>query len=469
MRSQESAVPFRYLLLIFPLLIIAVSVSFLATPNYLYATIPGAAILFLLLLGKFPQVGYYAIVFMIPFGAFRGDIPWVIAFSLILLTLFQFLFHKRITERLKSKLWIWFFVLYIISIFSTYFSKYPETSYHNLYLLAVGYMFFALNLIFLSKNSFIRTLPTIIMTSISIGAFLGILGFVFVIPFFAHNIGTGVDPRAVGAATDPNNFSLMLIFCMPLLAHWFSKARSSLEKGLVVLIAVMNIIGLIITYSRGGLIIFSITMALLIIEYRKRFKLKYLGFLMATVSITVLLVITLVPSSYWERQKTVTETKRDTAMARRISYYYVAWDAFKEAPIIGSGPGSFIDFFAGTDYARHFSPDYTSLRRYAHNTYLEHLVGTGILGLLTFLIIIWRSLRDFKIALKNCREKGKIDLMDIISAYRLSFISVALYLIFFSDVYHKYLLVSLALSQVALRVSREEPEKESSEKPLIGR
>jgi O-antigen ligase len=398
---------------------------------------------------------------MIPFGAFRGDIPWVIAFSLIILTLFQFLFHKRITERLKSGLWIWFFALYAISLISAMLSKYPELSYQNLYLLAVGYMFFALNLIFLSQKSLSRTLPIILIVSISIGALLGISGYILDIPFLKHNIGTGVDIRAKGTAQDPNNFSLMLIFCIPLLVYWFFNARSFLERSLIIFIILIDIYGIIMSYSRTGAIVFTITTILLLITHRKKFHIRYLGLLMMSAAIAILLIITLVPSSYWVRQKTMTETKVDPAIERRKAYIIVAWDTIKKYPILGTGPGTFMDVYAETTYARHYKREVEpTFRRYAHNTYLEHLIGTGILGFIVVLIIIWKALRNFKVSIENCKNSGKENLIPVITSYRISFISVLLFLIFFSDVYHKYLLLSLALSQVALRVSKEETEKE---------
>ncbi|MEK6672490.1 MAG: O-antigen ligase family protein [Nitrospirota bacterium] len=469
MRTQEDTINIRLIYIILPLIVIVAAVSFLTTQNYLYVVVPGLAILALFLLGRFPEIGYYAIVFMIPFGAFRGAAPWVIAFALTALTLFQFLLNKRITDRLKSSLWIWFFVLYAVSAFSAVISAYPETAYHELNLLASAYIFIALNLVYLSYKSFSKTLPAVLIISISIGAFLGTIAHYFEIPFLAHTIGTGVDPRAVGAATDPNNFSLMLIFSMPLLVHWFFSAKRPAEKLFVVLVVFMNIYGIVLTYSRGGAIVFLITLLFILFEHRKRFKTKYLGLLLASVSISALMVIALVPADYWERQKTMTHTKTDTAVGRRLSYIVVAWDTFKKNPIIGTGPGTYKNVFAESGYARHFALETelekgpVGLQRRAHNTYIEHLIGTGIIGFLVFLIIIWIALRNFRKALDNCKKSGREDIVSIITAYRLSFISVLFYLLVFSDVYHKYLLVSLALSQVAIRLSKEDPSKETGE------
>ena len=72
------------------------------------------------------------------------------------------------------------------------------------------------------------------------------------------------------------------------------------------------------------------------------------------------------------------ETSRLRTLAynrERADYYRVAWDLFKEAPVVGVGGGS-------------FDPRYTAARdepkhsRYAHSIWLRAIAETGIIGLL---------------------------------------------------------------------------------------
>ena len=93
-------------------------------------------------------------------------------------------------------------------------------------------------------------------------------------------------------------------------------------------------------------------------------------------------------------------------------------------------------------------------QRYAHNTYLEFLIGSGILGFLLFLIILMITIRNFLKSRKNFLLQGRQDMVSLVSSYQLSFVSLIIYLLIFSDMYHKYLFVSLALSQVALNLSQ---------------
>lgn len=445
------------------LCVIVLSAGLLTTSHYLFALLPGLVILFLLFLATFPETGYYMIIFLIPFGAYRGlsetypflKIHWILAFCLLLLMAFRFLVQKKASVNLRSSLWPWFLILLVISLISALTSQFPETSFGNLFLLVVSYMFFALNLMFLSPKGFSKTLPQVLILSVSIGALMGITGSVFKIPFFVKGLGAPLT-RSVGASTDPNNFSLMVIFTLPLLAHWFFMSRRMVAKVFIALLFCVNILGVVFTYSRGGALVLSLTLLLLFIEHMRKFRPKHLGFVAVFATLSLLLTIILVPSYYWERQKSVVRTEEDSALARRISYLHVGWEAFRHNPLLGSGPGTFKLMYAKSDAALQFEREEDKLRRYAHNTYLEYLVGTGILGFIVFLIILRIAFKQFSQAKRTYQLRDNREMFSLVTAYQISYLSLLAYLFIFSGVYHKYLLVALALSQTAFNLSHDD-------------
>ena len=209
--------------------------------------------------------------------------------------------------------------------------------------------------------------------------------------------------------------------------------------------------------------ILFICLVLLCIEHIRRFKPINLGIITSIVLVVVLLMIVIVPSSYWVRQETITNVETDDSIISRKSYISVGWDAIKENPIIGSGPGTFQEIYAGTGYAYERMLKMgkgTGLKRYAHNTYLETFVGRGALGLLFFLTILLIALRNFHVARKQFLLKEQIEMASIVGAYRISFVSMLIYFLFISDFDHHYLWISIAASQVALRLSKGLPEKD---------
>jgi len=447
------------------LLIGGISVFLLTTQYYNYAVIPSLAFLFIFLIGRYPHIGYYAIIFVIPFAAFRGlsetyrfvRIHWILAFILILLIAFQLVFRKIDLKSFRSNLWPWFGVLLVSSLFSAFVSDFPEVSFTNIFLLIVAYLFFTINLASLSLEGFTRTLPKILILSVSLSAFLGVLGSLTDIPLFVHPLSPTSYKRSIGGSLDPNNLSLMIIFTLPLLAHWFFSTKNISEKAFIIVVACIDIAAIITTYSRGGAIMLSLVLLLIFITHIKKLRPKHLGFAAVLITSAVVVAAIIIPSVYWERQKKVTSVEEDKAIARRVSYLHVGWEAFKEHPFMGAGPGTFKYLYASSNYARMFGGEKDDIKRYAHNTYLEFLIGSGIIGLLFFLIIVGVAIRNFSTARKNYTLQGKQDMVSLMNAYRISFVSLLIYLFIFSDMYHKYLIVSLALSQVALTLSREKP------------
>lgn len=401
------------------------------------------------------------------------NIPWIIAFCLIIIILLRDLPRKKILKSIKSNLWPCFLALFTISLISALISPHPVTAFTNVILLVAAYVFVSLGFILISQDGFRKILPSILIWSVSIGSFMAVLGYLLNLSWGAMGTGGGAATRGIGGSIDPNNMSLMIIFVLPLLVHRLFHTQKGLMKALTILLIFVNLGGIVSTFSRGGAMVLSVLLILLLIEYARKFRPKYLGWLLLVVMLVFTLLLTLIPKSYWERQGYVTySSNTDDAFDRRSSYISVGWSAFKENPILGAGPGTFRDIFAGTSYAAHFAPkkyDETAYRRYAHNTYIEYLVGTGILGLFTFLFILWRTLKNFSQACKIFKKQGDIKMASLVASYRLAFISVCIYLFIYSDVHHKYLLISLALSEVAFRFSREIPERELNENTNIGK
>jgi O-antigen ligase len=225
----------------------------------------------------------------------------------------------------------------------------------------------------------------------------------------------------------------------------------------VPVLIVLNVIGLVTTWSRGGAVIFLVTLMAIVVEYRDRFSPRTLGLFLGGAGVAVVVVLLLIPPSYWERQKSVTDTT-DVPMARRGAYLSLASEVVPKHPVLGWGPDSFQYLWAESSYARKYQRKgdvKLGFRRKAHNTYIEVIVGTGVLGLAAFLSILGCAFRDFTKARRIHLERGNRAMAHLVGSYRISLFALCVYLFVYSDVYHKYLLLSLALSQVALRLAEQ--------------
>ncbi len=450
-----------------PAILIAATLLPLTTPYPFLAILPGTAILFLLWVGRdsvLPGL-FYGIVALIPFGAYRGlggqlsflRLHWLLAALLLVIVGLQTMLRKRFPPMLKHNGLIRFMALfYGANILSTLGSSHPEVSNRFLLLLAAAFILIMLAMCVIGERGYSRTLPSVIIGSVFISALLAVLGSVLHIPWFV----SATSGRVLGGAPDPNNMSLMIIFSLPLAAYFFLTTPHPLARlGLGGIIA-LDIAAVIATFSRGGAVILILTLLLMLWEFRGMLTPHYAALLLGISGIALALIITLTPQTYAERIGSLRDT-RDFALRRRASYLLVARDLVAENPILGNGPDTFSHNYAETETGRRFKRKSETGRRDAHNTYIEVLVGSGLLGLLLFLALPLYALYSLSDAAKRFQAVGRRDLGLLAIAYRTSFLSLLVYLLIFSDVHHKYLLVALAISQVARFLAMERQHEDA--------
>ncbi|NJB67646.1 O-antigen ligase [Desulfobaculum xiamenense] len=444
--------------------VVAATIAALASPTPALALLPGLAVLMLLALAKRPHWGYYAIIWLIPFGAYRElpgplgfvKIHWLLAFCLIAFVILRALAQRRLPDATHARLWGPFTLLMVISAISAALSPYPHLSWRNVALFVVAAMYMGLTMVHVDRTGYVRVLPQVLLWSVTVGSCLAALGFFFDIPLFAEKVG-GDFKRGLGTAPDPNNMALMIIFTMPFLAHWFFTTRRKLVRVLVPGLMGVNALGMVTTYSRGGALLMALTIVAIAIQHRENFAPRHVGLALAGLAIATATTLTIVPASYWERQQSLV-TAEDLSIKRRASYLIVAWDAFRQRPLTGWGPGTFRQLYAESPQAQQYVRPGRSKLRPAHNTYVEMLVGTGLIGMAVYLHILARTMLDLRRARRLFAASGDTQAARITSTYIVSFGALLLFLLMFSDEYHKYLLLALALSQVAKRFAQEREE-----------
>ncbi len=439
--------------------VIGLSAALLTGPYYYLSPLPAlfAAVLFVIF--RYPSAAFYAIVFVIPFGAFRGlsgeygflKIHWILGFFLVLLIFCRMVMWKRLPAWLSSPLWPWLGGFFAVAVISASFSRYGMVGWREIPLLAAALGFMAVTMVFVSDRGFQHILPAVLVWSISLSAFFSTLGYVGNIDFFAEKITSGSFKRGTGGTYDPNNLALMILFSLPFLAHYMVMAKRPVVRFLCLGVFLLNLLGLALTFSRGGALVGLFTLLGILVVHRRRMRPKTLGIAVGLVLLTVLVVLMMVPPSYWQHQKTLTHFDRDKSLGLRTAQLLVGWDAFKARPFLGHGPGTYKEYYAQTPHAHRYAPAPFSLRHKAHNVYLEVLVGTGLVGLALFLAVIAKALVNFFRARSLLRRDGDRAESSLVDAYLLSFLSLLVYLLIFSDVYHKYFLLSVPISHVALR------------------
>ena len=462
MKAFMSVIDFKPLELLILIVVAGISLFLLTSPYNAYAIYPSLVLLLMIMLAHYPQAGFYLIVVLMPMSAIRQisetdptlTITKFLGLGLFIIMLLHIFSNRIKLDQLKSNLWPWFFIFLMIYLLSAMLSDYPITSFSAIERLLVSYIFFAITLAFIDPQRLISSLPKVIIIGVTISSILGIAGTVFDISLITRDETTYV--RALGGNVNANSFSSFVVLAFPLLVHYFLTTTKFRYRLFCMLLIIIYVLAIISTYSRGGLLVFSIVLLFLFLEYRHKFKVRTFGFALSFIVLLIPSIFFFTPISYIDRIESIGDTT-DTSISRRQSYLDVGFEIFKENPIIGTGPGTYRDEYAATDVALVYSKEgesYEKLRRFSHNTYIEVLTGTGLVGLVIFLIILSLSLQNFIYAKKQLIEQGHEKLASLISAYKIAYLSVPVYFFMLSNLYLKQLWLLIAISHIAVILAR---------------
>ncbi|MCF8106716.1 MAG: O-antigen ligase family protein [Desulfohalobiaceae bacterium] len=407
-----------------------------------------------------PQFLYYAIIFTIPYYQWRSisdayfflKVDWLLVLGLIALIIPMILVRKKIPESLQSNLWPWLILFFLANLISSLVSPYRGAAFSEVFnTLIIGYIFIGLNLLMISEKGFTRIMPVVLAWSIGLNSFIGILQYFFdYMPF-----GGQIAERGRGLTIGANNMALMCVFTLPILVHWALHARNRKSALLAVLLLIVNILGVISSESRGGFLAMLIVGFLIILEVRHRFHPRYLGLVIALFSMFCIAFIAFTPEAYFERQSTILEgSEADKSTRRRTDYLLVGLKSFVEHPVLGTGTLTFDKTWVRSEKTR----KYDLTERPAHNTYMEILVGTGLLGGIFFALLLLQGLYNFSRAKLLFTENGNQLMASLAGAYRISLLAVFIYFLFKSGLDHKLFLLALPLSQVALDLASLKPQ-----------
>jgi O-antigen ligase len=441
----------------------ATLILLVAQPQPLLALVPALALPTLFVLGRWPQVGFYLMMCMIPLDAWGGlseeyralTISKFVGAWLLVVIGFRLVMDSTQLERLRTRMWYPLVGYFLVAFYASAASDYFPPAMDQLRRVLTAYLFTGFTLFLVDEKQFKKTLPFFVIASTSVSAFFGIVGYHLQIPSLMLNVASGgIEARAVGATNDPNFFAAMVLSGLPFIVHYFFAHRSWLVKALMAFLFLHNSYAITITYSRAATLVYVVTLMILLAEQAWKLRPQRLGFVVIVVGIVVVLMATqLTDTTLWQRMKTLTTPQVDYSLMRRKSYIFVAWDSFKKHPIAGAGQSIFPMIYKNSNYAAVLGTEETGYARLAHNTYLEVLVGTGIIGTAFFLWALGMAFKLLYQAQARLR-KSRPEEAAYVRTAGYSFLSFMMSLIFLSAFYHKYIWLFLGLAVVADRLTK---------------
>ncbi|WP_161595850.1 O-antigen ligase family protein [Deferribacter desulfuricans] len=297
-----------------------------------------------------------------------------------------FLKNIKISFNTFEKILFLFFIYSItITVFTSYYIENSIRLILGIILISVIYILSKNILCFLLQKG-ISFKKVIIITALIINLvalilyIIGIyeIGNNFILYERERVYGVLIDraiPRLIGTFSDPNFFVLANTFFF----YYLLFMKKNLFEKLTFIIIVINII---LTFSRGGIISLSIVLIiyfvvnLIIVIIRnfkiKKFFLKHLFFFIFLVGIIVFLINedTLFKEMFIKRINSLSEG------SGRLEIWLHGLNFFYNNFLLGIGLYNFLP------YNIHYYNNY----HYMHNTYLEVLVETGIVGFILYIL-----------------------------------------------------------------------------------
>jgi O-antigen ligase len=208
-------------------------------------------------------------------------------------------------------------------------------------------------------------------------------------PSWWVNIGGHTFLRATSLFPDPHMLSFFLGIILPLFIPLILKEKRTRTKFLYVFMAIIAIVALALTFSRGGYLGFLVAILFALIFFYKHLSKKQ----KISIVFALLLILMVVLFSPIRDRLLSSFNLKEGSVSGRLEIWQQAFSVWLKNFWLGVGIGN---------YSYYLNPLYSyRLPVYAHNTYLDIAVEMGIFGLLAWLSIfvyaILKLLRSLKI------------------------------------------------------------------------
>ncbi len=305
-----------------------------------------------------------------------------------------------------------------------------------------GFIFFLGNVLFygicvnlINSIHKIKWVIGLMLATFSVNAVIGIL----------QKTVLRVSFRALGTVQEPNYFALILLPFIPIALFQFWNAEKWWLKILFGISAVSFILVIPLTLSRSGLIVL-VLMLLIVFVRNKKFKQLFLVMGAAVAFFFLVLPQEALVGLKWGE---LTSNLRMMSIDFRFSLLLSGLRMFFDHPLLGIGVDNFINHFY------HYSslPPFF-IRFSAHNTYLEILTGTGIVGFVAYGAIIFFALKNYITAYRVFKLRRDNKNAAFVSGVGFGFLAFLLGIFFLTAQHHILFWFFVALSSVFVNCTR---------------
>jgi len=258
------------------------------------------------------------------------------------------------------------------------------------------------------------------------------------------------EGRVVGGIGDANVLAAGIMPAILLAVALAVGARRVIVGATALIAVVVLAMGLVATASRGGFVA-ALVGAVAVLVLAKRHRAWAVAFLLCTIG--AIAAWFSVDAEAWQRVSDL----REGSGTGRVELWNVAWQMWQNNPLVGVGLEAFRD--NASAYVRAIGPlEYsaflTEQPKVVHNTYLELLAETGVVGLLLYVGVLTASLRCAWRAATIFERAGDLAMMALSRGTIAALVSMAAAIAFISGAADRRLWVLIALGPALLACAR---------------
>lgn len=265
--------------------------------------------------------------------------------------------------------------------------------------------------------------------------------------FFGFGRVGGYELKRYGGLWgDQNEFAALLLVLIPLSIMNFFMDQKLIYKVISAITSLILLTGLILTYSRGGFISLFLMLVLAMFKIVSgKNRTKILAISVPCIIVAFIIFYYAFADQFLARMETLSvlssseSAQTEGSLKQRYFYYFqLAPKLFMQHPVFGVGFREFV-----------FSNPYGQV---THNTYLEVLVGMGVIGFIPFVAILFLSWKDLRSAQKFNNNNPFVHSYAV--ALEIGFLGYLFASMFLTLDLNKVLWMSIALTSVVLNLSR---------------
>ncbi|MES2878581.1 MAG: putative O-glycosylation ligase, exosortase A system-associated [Pseudomonadota bacterium] len=313
---------------------------------------------------------------------FMVPVPFVQLFAL--LTLATLLWHKDIEKRkFEPNRTTTLFAIFVVHGFFCAIFAYPNLlSNWMIYGNLSKTVLFCVLMPILATSRF-RIHSIVVMISLAVG-FHGVLdGLKFLASGGAHKAA------GIGKFGDNNHYAIVLAMVIPLLYYLYQYSSGRLARWGFAAAILLNVLAIVATGSRGGLVGLTAISLWIIVKSRRR----WLGIF--AISVCALLIVQLAPDTWSQRMQTIKTADEDTSFMSRVTAWKVSSAIALANPVLGGGfrvvqSHSVWDQFKSSPGLLGFveTPVLSRSGVAAHSIWFEVMGDMGFVGLFIFIAMI---------------------------------------------------------------------------------